>query len=98
VSGQRARPTPDEPVGEPARRAGARVVEPLEVDAVRVMAAGTALWCVALVVLVLLRPTLDRHDAGWWVWVAVAGIGLGGIGLVVTTRRRTRLRADERVG
>lgn len=98
MSGESARPTRTDAVGDPSRGPGARVVEPLEVDAVRVMAAGTALWCVALVVLVLLRSTLDRHDAGWWVWVAVAGIGLGGIGLVVTTRRRTRLRAGERAG
>jgi Protein of unknown function (DUF2530) len=78
------------PAAPPAPR---RAVEPLEVDAVVVMGAGTILWGVALVVLVLLRGTLDRHDAGWWVWVAVAGVGIGLAGLWSATRRRARLRA-----
>jgi hypothetical protein len=73
-----------------------RVVEPLEVDAVVVVTAGTALWAVALVVLVLLHGTLDRHGAGWWVWAAVAGIGLGLIGLSMAIPRRARLRAAAR--
>lgn len=57
-----------------------------------VLAVGTALWALALVVLLALRSTLDRHDAGWWIWVCVAGLGLGAWGLRVTTRRRARLR------
>lgn len=61
-----------------------------------VVGAGTVLWGIAFVVLLALRSTLDRHDAGWWLWVCVTGIALGLLGLWVTTRRRARLRADER--
>jgi hypothetical protein len=38
---------------------------------------GTAIWAVALVVLLLCRGWLREHDALWWIWVAVAGIGVG---------------------
>jgi hypothetical protein len=50
---------------------------PLQVDTVRVVLAGTALWAVALVVLLLLGDRVDRT----WTWTCVAGIGLAGIGL-----------------
>lgn len=88
-----APPAPAVPTAPTAPTAPPPVVEPLEVDAVVVFGVGTILWGVALVVLVLLRGTLDRHDAGWWVWVAVAGVGLGLAGLVSAARRRARLRA-----
>ncbi|WNV76317.1 DUF2530 domain-containing protein [Geodermatophilus sp. DSM 44513] len=59
----------------PARKAP----PPLQVDTVRVVLVGTALWAVALVVLLLLGDRVDRV----WTWTCVAGIGLAGFGLGV---------------
>jgi hypothetical protein len=47
------------------------------VDTTRVVLAGTAVWVVALVVLLLLGDRVDRL----WTWTCVAGIGLAAIGL-----------------
>jgi len=52
---------------------------PLRVDTVRVVLAGTAVWVVALVVLLLLGDRVDRL----WTWTCVAAIALAGVGLVV---------------
>jgi hypothetical protein len=52
---------------------------PLHVDTVRVVLAGTALWVVALVVVLLLGDRLDRV----WTWTCVAGIALAFVGLGV---------------
>jgi hypothetical protein len=50
---------------------------PLRVDTTRVVLAGTALWAVALVVLLLLGDRVDRT----WTWTCVAGIVLAVLGL-----------------
>jgi hypothetical protein len=50
---------------------------PLQVDTLRVVLAGTALWAVALVVLLVLGDRVDRL----WTWTCVAGIGLALIGV-----------------
>ena len=52
---------------------------PLQVDTTRVVLAGTALWAIALVVLLLLGDRVDRV----WTWTCVAAIGLAGLGLFV---------------
>jgi hypothetical protein len=52
---------------------------PLQVDTVRVVLAGTALWAVALVVLLLLGDRVDRV----WTWTCVAAIALAGLGLAI---------------
>ncbi|ADB73580.1 DUF2530 domain-containing protein [Geodermatophilus obscurus] len=52
---------------------------PLRVNTVRVVLAGTAVWVVALVVLLLLGDRVDRM----WTWTCVAGIALAGVGLGV---------------
>ena len=52
---------------------------PLKVDTARVVLAGTAIWAVALVVLLLLGDRVDRM----WTWTCVAAIGLAFLGLVV---------------
>ena len=49
---------------------------PLRVDTARVVLIGTALWAVALVVLLILGDRVDRM----WTWTCVAGILLAGIG------------------
>jgi hypothetical protein len=50
---------------------------PLQVDTARVVIAGTVLWAIALVVLLLLGDRVDRM----WTWTCVAAIGLGLLGL-----------------
>jgi hypothetical protein len=52
---------------------------PLQVDTARVVLAGTALWAIALVVLIVLGDRVDRM----WTWTCVAAIGLAVLGLVV---------------
>ena len=52
---------------------------PLQVDTVRVVLAGTALWAIALVVLLLLGDRVDRM----WTWTCVAGLALAGLGLAL---------------
>ncbi|SDN48060.1 DUF2530 domain-containing protein [Geodermatophilus sp. DSM 45219] len=52
---------------------------PLRVDTARVVLAGTAVWVVALVVLLLLGDRVDRV----WTWTCLAGIALALIGLGV---------------
>jgi hypothetical protein len=50
---------------------------PLQVDTARVVLAGTAVWAVALVVLLVLGDRVDRV----WIWTCVAGIALALLGL-----------------
>jgi len=52
---------------------------PLQVDTARVVLIGTALWAIALVVLLVLGDRVDRV----WIWTCVAAIGLAGLGLFV---------------
>jgi len=73
-----------------------RRVAPLDVDAVRTVQVGTALWAVALVVALLARDHLDDQGREWWLWTCVAGLVLGLIGMVITTRRRARLARPRR--
>jgi Protein of unknown function (DUF2530) len=58
---------------------GKQAPPPLQVDTGRVVLVGTALWAVALVVLLLLGDRVDRA----WTWTCVAGIALAGIGLAI---------------
>ena len=67
-------------------------VAPLDLDGVRTMQVGTALWAIGFVVLFLLRHRLDDHGHEWWVGVAGAGFGLGLVGWEHTTRRRRHRR------
>jgi cytosine/uracil/thiamine/allantoin permease len=52
---------------------------PLQVDTVRVVLAGTALWAIALVVLLFLGDRVDRM----WTWTCVVAIALAALGLWV---------------
>lgn len=58
---------------------------PVQVDTVRVIEIGIALWAVALVA-VLAIPALREGERDWWVWVPVAGILLGALGWVYVRR------------
>jgi hypothetical protein len=50
---------------------------PLQVDTVRVVLGGTALWVVALIVLLFLGDQVDQV----WTWTCVAAIVLAALGL-----------------
>ena len=52
---------------------------PLRVDTTRVVLIGTALWAVALVVLLLAGDRVDEV----WTWTCVAGVVLPGLGLAL---------------
>ena len=52
---------------------------PLQVDTVRVVLAGTGVWAVALVVLLILGDRVDRM----WTWTCLAAIALAFLGLGV---------------
>lgn len=66
---------------------------PLVTNEAAIAVVGTALWAVALVVLLLSRTWLRQHDALWWIWVGVVGVGSGFIwGPYAIWRRRGYLR------
>lgn len=70
---------------------------PLEGDYVRTVVAGTALWAVALVVLVVLLVTdlVDVRD--WWLGMCGYGIALGLVGTWYCRRRETAIARDATV-
>lgn len=63
---------------------------PVQTDDRKAVFVGSALWFVALVV-VLVVP-LSRGDSGWWLATCAIGIVLGAAGLVYTTRRQRQRR------
>jgi hypothetical protein len=70
---------------------------PLETDDVLVVAVGTALWALALVLLLLLRATgADVHD--WWLVMCAAGALLGLLGVTYCRRRRAAIAAGRPAG
>ncbi len=70
-------------------------VSPMDADGIGLAAAGTALFAVLSVVLLVVRGALDAAGHGWWLGVAVAGFGLGLIGLAYCLRRRNGRRGRE---
>ena len=67
-------------------------VEPLDVDGVRTVEVGTAVWLVAFVALLPFYGTLSAHGRTWWLWTCLAGFGLGLVGLDHCRRRRRSRR------
>ena len=65
--------------------------EPLELDDTRVVLAGTVLWAVALVALVV-RDLAGGRTPAWWLQMCAAGIALGLLGLRFVARRRAAAR------
>lgn len=64
-----------------------------DVDGILPGVVGTALWAVALIVLVSLSGRLEESGTTWWIAVAACGLvsGLGGL-VFLTWRKR---RADQ---
>lgn len=64
-------------------------------DGVAAITAGTILWAVAFVVLLLAGVRFGDPN-GWWLQVCLTGAGLGLLGVVYTRRRRAAYRAAGR--
>jgi uncharacterized protein DUF2530 len=70
-------------------------VEPLDVDGVRTVEVGVALWFIAFLALLPFYGRLEEAGRVWWLWTCLAGFGLGLCGLEYCRRRR-RSRAAQR--
>jgi hypothetical protein len=68
-------------------------VEPLDVDGVRTVQVGTALFAVAFVALLPFYGPLEDAGRLWLVWMCLAGVGLGLLGAEYCKRRRV-VRAE----
>lgn len=77
-------------IGRKTHRVAA--VEPMDLDGVRTMTVGTAIWAVIALALLPFWGTLQAEDRGWWLWTAIAGFGLGLIGIEYCRRRRQALK------
>lgn len=64
----------------------------VQMNARRIVAAGTAVWFVAFVVLLPFYGWLGRHDHRIWLWTSLAGavLGLMGWSIMVHHRRLGR--------
>ena len=78
---------PDDPPA--GAQAAAAEVAPLDVDGVRAVAIGTALWALALIALVPFRSTLSDDGHLWWIGTCAVGVLLGLAGLAYVTRLRS---------
>ena len=68
-------------------------VEPLDVDGVRTVQVGIALWVVGFVAMLPFYGRLQDAGNVWWLWTCMAGFGLGLFGLEYCRRRR-KARAE----
>ena len=67
-------------------------VEPLDVDGVRTVQVGTAIWAVAFLLLLPFYGRLSENGTLWWLWTCAAGFGLGCLGWDHCRRRRNARR------
>ena len=70
-------------------------VEPLDVDGVRTVQVGLAIWFLTFLALLPFWGALADADRTWWLWTCLAGFGLGVIGWDYCRRRRNRRQARE---
>jgi hypothetical protein len=61
---------------------------PVQMNARRIVAVGTAIWFVAFVALLPFYGWLGRHDHRIWLWTCLAGWILGIIGWAIMMRHR----------
>jgi len=85
-------PAPPDGPTPPAESADDGGLAPLPYDGVGSVAVGTAVWLVALLVMVPFTADLRADGHLWWLATAACGFGLGLLGLVIVIRRRARLR------
>ena len=82
----------------PSRRVHRPDPPPLETDDGLVVAIGTALWAVGLVVLLVLRVATDVRVEGWWLAMCACGIALGLVGVRYCRRRHEAIERDAALG
>ena len=70
-------------------------VEPLDVDGVRTVEVGSALWLLGFLALLPFSGRLSDDGHLWWLWTCLTGFGLGLLGLEYCRRRR-KARAELR--
>jgi hypothetical protein len=63
-------------------------VEPLDVDGVRTVQVGTAIFALAFVALLPFYGRLETEGNTWLLWMCLAGVGLGLLGQEYCKRRR----------
>src|SRR6478672_164809 len=76
-------------------------VEPLDVDGVRTVEVGSALWLLGFLGLLPFYGTLSDDGHLWWLWTCLSGFALGMLGLEYCRRRRkarTELREAAEAG
>jgi hypothetical protein len=61
---------------------------PVQINARRIVAAGTLLWFVAFVALLPFYDWLGDHSHRIWLWTCLAGWILGLLGLAIMLRHR----------
>jgi hypothetical protein len=54
---------------------------PVQTDDRKAFFAGTALWVLGLVAVLVFLPALSAADHAWWLWTCVAGLAIGLIGI-----------------
>jgi hypothetical protein len=69
---------------------------PLETDDVRIVAAGTAVWAVAFLVLLIARLAGSGVHT-WWIVMCALGAALGVVGVRYCQRRRDAIVRDRAV-
>lgn len=69
-----------------------------ETDDVPVVAAGTGLWLLALLVLGVLRLTGTGDVHGWWLAMCASGAALGLVGVRHCRRRQAAVDRDRAAG
>jgi hypothetical protein len=82
-------------VTEPEHRPFLRTEEvaPVDVDGVRVVAAGSIGWFVALIVVLVDHADLVATGRQWWITTALLGLALALPGMGYCLRRRSRIRS-----
>lgn len=68
---------------------------PLPYDGVGSVAVGTALWLIALILMIVFNGQLRDGGHLWWLATAACGFALGLVGLFIVVRRRNRIRRGE---
>jgi hypothetical protein len=68
-------------------------VEPLDVDGVRTVQVGTALFLLGFIGLLPFYGRLEESGRTWLLWMCLTGVGLGLLGVEYCKRRR-RYRAE----
>ena len=70
-------------------------VAALDVDGVRTIEVGVAIWLVAFLALLPFYGALEDAGRTWWLWTCLAGFGLGLFGLEYCRRRRKERAARD---